>query len=69
MDIFITLAYINKKLDETRGFRFIELLVNRMTQMRCQGLSSNFSTRTTFFISSTFRRLVMMVFTSSTSCT
>ena len=69
MDILISLAAQLKKLDETRGFRFIELLVNRMTQMRYQGLSSNFSTRTTFFISSTFRRLVMMVFTSSTSCT
>lgn len=69
MDILISLAAQLKKLDETRGFRFIELLVNRMTQMRSQGLSSNFSTRTTFFISSTFRRLVMMVFTSSTSCT
>lgn len=69
MDILISLAAQLKKLDETRGFRFIELLVNRMTQIRSQGLSSNFSTRTTFFISSTFRRLVMMVFTSSTSCT
>lgn len=70
MDIFISLAYINKKLDETRGgILFHRVVVNRMTQMRCQGLSSNFSTRTTFFISSTFCRLVMMVFTSSTSCT
>lgn len=32
-------------------------------------LSSNCSTRTTFFISSIFWRLRMMVFTSSTSCT
>ena len=31
MDILISLVAQLKKLDETRGFRFIELLVNRMT--------------------------------------